>query len=119
LDLKIAARMVADRVSEPANIFGQFMIIHILHVLAGTEHVVVLQRLPTAFSGVEAGVEHDAMGVQMRVQRPGGVMSELRGHDVLCTPVITSSLSAEAHRGKLLKFLQRDLYGTMMRLDQP
>ena len=67
LDLEIAPRLVAEGVSEPAQVFGQFMVIDVLHVLAGAEHVVVLQRLPPVFSGVETGVKHDTIGVEVRV----------------------------------------------------
>ena len=81
-DLKIAARFVFNLITKLHQFAGQFMVIDILDKLLGGEHLMVLQCLPLLLDRIKRGVEHDAMTVQVRVQRAGGIVPEHGRHQV-------------------------------------
>jgi len=66
-DLKIAARLVFNLITESHQFARQFVIINILDKFLRGEHFAILQRLPFLFDGIKCCVEHDAMTVQVRV----------------------------------------------------
>jgi hypothetical protein len=49
--------MVPHLVAQPAQIFGQLVVIDVLGEPPGPQQFIVLQRLPTAFDRIERRVE--------------------------------------------------------------
>ncbi len=69
LDFKIAARFVFNAISEFHQFARQFVVINIFDKFLRGEHFAILQRLPFLFDGIKRGIEHDAMAVQVRIER--------------------------------------------------
>ena len=63
---------------------GQFVVINILGKFSGTQKFIVLEGFPTILNRIKGRIEDDAVRMQMRIKRAGGVMSEPGRCEVAC-----------------------------------
>src|SRR5205809_5737551 len=106
---------MANRIAEAAKVSGQFVIIKRLDELSGTQHLVVLKRLPTLFHRIERGVEQNAVGVQVRVQRSRGGVREYCPNEVRCPPGVVGALTTDSSASEMLQLRKSHLQRPLMR----
>ena len=93
------------------------MVINVFNELLRHEHVVVLERLPLFLDRIKGRVEHDAMTVQMRVERARGVMPENGRYYVARGPVGTLAVLPNTCGRQRLQLVQRRRDRPVMCLD--
>ena len=77
----------------------------------------VLQRFPAALDRIERGVEHDAVGVQVRVESAGRIVTEHCGHDVARGSVGALAVLADPGGRERFQLAQGGRYGLLVRVD--
>ena len=105
--MEVAPRLVANPVAERLQFTDQFVVIDVPRELPGAQQLVILERLPAVLDRVIRRVEDDAMRVQMRVERAGGLMGKQGGNEIACQPVALLATHADASGGKRLEFPER------------
>src|ERR1700694_5482846 len=95
------------------------MVIVILGKFPGAQQLMILQRLPTVLDRIKGGVEDDAVGVQMRVKRPRGVVGEQSGGKIAGETFFPDTTCPNAGGGKFLKFPERSFDRPPMRRQYP
>ena len=119
LNLKIAARPVANPIAESLQVTGEFVVIDVLGKLPRPQQFVILKCLPAIFHRIEGRVENNAMRVQMRVKGARSVVGEQGGDKIAREPVALRATNANASRRKCLEFLQRRPHRPRMSLKNP
>jgi hypothetical protein len=119
LNLKIAARQVANSIAEAPQLASEFVVIGVLGKLSRPQQFEILQCLPTVLHLVKSGVEDDAMRVQMRIERSRRVVREQGGGEVARETVVLHPTNPNASRRERLEFRERHSHGSCMGFENP
>src|SRR5439155_7369652 len=118
-NLKISSRPVANPIPESLQFTGELMVVDVFSEFPRPQQFVILKRLPSVFHCIKRCVEHDAVGVQVRVEGAGGVMREFRGDEIPCKPLASCAPDANTSCRESLEVLQRCLHSPRMGLKNP
>jgi hypothetical protein len=99
-DLEIPLKPIPELIAKTSQRLGQVMIVGVLGELLGAQEILVLEGFPPVLDRVPSGIEDDGVGVEMRIQRPGGLVGEEGADEIPSGSIGVGTVDSDSGRGK-------------------